>query len=153
MLPQLIVILTFLILVILTSLSYAFGITGVVLMAIGSLGVLRMPDVYCRLHALSKATTLGVSCILIMLALEMSDSVVLAKVLLAIFFLVLTIPVSTYAIGRASYLVGFTLYATETHVDQWGKFGTAPTRKLFVKRGNTATGKTSKPPGDSKMRK
>ena len=36
----------------------------------GTVGLLRFPDVYCRLHALAKADNLGLGCILLGLALQ-----------------------------------------------------------------------------------
>jgi multicomponent Na+:H+ antiporter subunit G len=49
----------------------------------GTLGLLRFPDVYCRLHALAKADNLGLGCLLLGLALQ-ADSLPAALKLLLI---------------------------------------------------------------------
>jgi len=120
------------------SLQLTLAIIGTALMSLGSLGVYRMPDVYCRMHALSKATTLGVSGVLAALAFELGDVAGLTKLILAIFFFLLTVPVSTHAIGRAAYLAGLGLGSNEFVVDQWNRFGRSPTSVLFRSRHSQA---------------
>jgi len=66
----------------------------------GTLGLLRFPDVYSRLHALSKADNLGLGCILLGLALQ-SESLAAALKLLLIWPLVLAASAGvSYAIAR-----------------------------------------------------
>ena len=62
--------------------------TGLVFYAAGSIGLLRLPDLYSRLHALTKADNLGLGMIVIGLAL-LSGSVIIAIKLLLIWILVL----------------------------------------------------------------
>ncbi|WP_264175951.1 monovalent cation/H(+) antiporter subunit G [Oceanobacillus halotolerans] len=73
-----------------------------------SIGVIRFPDVYTRLHASTKAATLGVASILIgaFLFLYGSHNIISGKLLLAIFFILLTAPVSAHMISRAAHHVG-----------------------------------------------
>ncbi|GGF07361.1 Na+/H+ antiporter subunit G [Halobacillus andaensis] len=83
----------------------------------GSLGVLRFPDVYTRLHAATKSATLGVAGILIgaFLFMYVEHDVVSGKLLLGIFFILLTAPVSGHMIGRAAYRSGVQLWDKSIH--------------------------------------
>ena len=62
--------------------------TGLGFYAAGSIGLLRLPDLYTRLHALTKADNLGLGMIVIGLAL-LSGSAIIAIKLLLIWILVL----------------------------------------------------------------
>ena len=72
----------------------------------GTIGFLRFPDVYCRLHALSKADNLGLGCVLLGLALQ-AESLVLALKILLIWPLVLVASAGVgYAIARRAEVLG-----------------------------------------------
>ena len=77
---------------------------GVGFCAIGILGLVRMPDVYCRLHASGKVSTVGLCGVLIGAALIMPS--VALKVLALAAFAVLTLPAGTHAIAAAAYRHG-----------------------------------------------
>jgi len=74
------------------------GAGGFILFASG-LGILRMPDVYNRMHASTKATTLG--SILFMLGIGCLEPVWLPKLLLIIILVILTNPIAAHALARA----------------------------------------------------
>lgn len=65
--------------------------------------MLRLPDVYCRLHATTKCDTLGAGLILFALALYAGVSVDSAKLLIMIIFIWLTNPTASHTIARAAY--------------------------------------------------
>jgi multicomponent Na+:H+ antiporter subunit G len=69
-------------------LSLLLIISGIGFFAAGSIGLLRLPDLYTRLHALTKADNLGLGMIVIGLAL-ISTSVLTAIKLLLIWLLVM----------------------------------------------------------------
>lgn len=72
----------------------------------GTLGLLRFPDVYSRLHALAKADNLGLGCLLAGLALQ-ADGIAQALKLLAIWPLALAASAGvSYAIGRRAHRLG-----------------------------------------------
>jgi multicomponent Na+:H+ antiporter subunit G len=76
-------------------------------------GILRLPDLYCRLHASSKNTTLGSLLILFGLALRTfaSDQAPAAiKMLLIAVFLLIVNPIGSHALARASYKYGVPLW-------------------------------------------
>lgn len=77
---------------------------GVGFCAVGVLGIIRMPDLYCRLHASGKVATVGL-CGLLVGAAFLMPSATLKVIALAI-FAVLTLPVSTHAIAAAAYRHG-----------------------------------------------
>lgn len=76
-------------------------------------GILRLPDLYCRLHASSKNTTLGSLLILIGLALKVAqDGEIPAalKIMLIAAFLLIVNPIGSHALARASYKAGVPLW-------------------------------------------
>ena len=86
-------------------------IVGSAFALLAAVGVLRMPDVFTRMQASTKASTLGLGCLLIGAALQFGDvsSVILLFSIGA--FLLLTTPISAHVIARASYLAGVPLWA------------------------------------------
>ena len=85
--------------------------------AIAGLGVLRLPDVLIRMHASTKAGTLGVGLIVIAVAVAKGDLLVTSKAVLIILFLLLTAPVAAHLIGRAAYRSGTPL-SSRTVIDE-----------------------------------
>ena len=77
---------------------------------LAAVGVLRMPDVFTRMQASTKASTLGIGCLLAGSALHLGDfaSFIRAGSILA--FLLLTTPVAAHVIARASYLAEVPLW-------------------------------------------
>ena len=72
---------------------------------LSGVGLLRLPDVYTRSHAASKSTTLGVLCTLVgtLLYFLITDGYFSIRLLLGIFFVFLTAPVSAHVICRSAY--------------------------------------------------
>ena len=89
-------------------------------MLVASIGLIRLPDVYCRMHAATKATTFGMGGILLGASLIFQSATVTTQALLAIFFLFLTAPVAAHLISRAAYKRGPDLCAETTH-DEYGE--------------------------------
>ena len=81
-------------------------ILGLLFILAGVLGVLRLPDFYTRLHATGKCDTLGVTFVLLALAIYAGVSLVTVKVLLIWVFIGLANPVATHALGRAAMKSG-----------------------------------------------
>lgn len=79
---------------------------GVVFMLISALGILRLPDVFTRMHAAGKAATLGVSCLLLTAGIyfgALGDITEFWRMvaLIALFFV--TAPIATTTMARAAY--------------------------------------------------
>ncbi len=86
--------------------SAALLCAGAFFYCAGTLGLLRFPDVYCRLHALAKADNLGLGCLLLGLALQ-ADSLAAGLKLLLIWPLVLIASAGvSYAIARRADALG-----------------------------------------------
>lgn len=88
------------------TLIVALLAAGLFFHAVASLGVLRLPDFYSRLHALSKAETLGVLLLLSGVAVWRGLELTTAKVLIVGIFFFMTNPTATHAVARAALLTG-----------------------------------------------
>jgi len=94
-------------------LSVALQIAGAFFYFAGTLGLLRFPDVYSRLHALAKADNLGLGCVLIGLALQ-AENVAVALKLLLIWPLALAASAGvSYAIARRADSLGIAPWRKE----------------------------------------
>lgn len=85
-------------------------LTGSIFALLAALGVLRMPDVFTRMQASTKASTLGLGCLLMGAALQMGDFGSFVRVASIGAFVLLTTPVAAHVIARASYFVGVPLW-------------------------------------------
>ena len=83
--------------------------------AVAGIGVVRLPDVLMRMHASTKAGTLGAGLVLGGVALHFVDVTVTAKALLVIAFLLLTAPVAAHLVGRAAWRTGSPLDPRTAH--------------------------------------
>lgn len=81
-------------------------VLGGALTFVAALGVLRMPDVYIRMHASTKAGTLGVLLIALALVFMGADAGVVSKALAVFAFVLLTAPIGAHLIARAAWRGG-----------------------------------------------
>ena len=79
---------------------------GGIFCVIGAVGLIRMPDLYTRMHAASVTDTLGAGLILIGLILQAGFTLVTAKLLMVGMLLLFTSPTATHALARAALLRG-----------------------------------------------
>ena len=77
-------------------------LVGSVFALIGSIGIVRMPDVFTRLHAAGITDTVGAAGVLLGLALKAGFSLLLVKLLLMLAFLLLLNPTACHALARAA---------------------------------------------------
>jgi len=87
---------------ILEIVTAAFVIIGACFMLISAIGILRLPDFYIRMSAITKAGTLGVGFIVLGIGLHFNEMTVLIKSLSIIFFILLTSPVAAHVISQAA---------------------------------------------------
>ena len=90
---------------------------GAAFTLIAGIGLFRLPDVYLRMHAATKAGTLGAGLMLLALALDAQQLEVAARAIAAILFLLFTAPIAAHLLGRAGYLSGSPLW-TKTRFDE-----------------------------------
>jgi multicomponent Na+:H+ antiporter subunit G len=86
-------------------------LTGSIFMFLAALGILRLPDLLTRMHATTKAATLGASLIMLAVALHFAEVAVVARAFGVILFIMMTAPVAAHVIGRAGYFVGSRLWS------------------------------------------
>ena len=84
-----------------------FVLVGSFFVLIAALGVVRMPDVYCRMHAATKAGAFGVSILLIALLLAAPSLRIIIQGSLIVLFFYLTAPLAAQQVGRMSLMKGF----------------------------------------------
>ena len=88
---------------ILSGLSIAIG---VIALLIGSLGLIRLPDVFCRIHAVGMIDTAGASFIILGMVIHQGYSLVSVKLLLIGVFLFFTSPIATHAVAQVAHKMG-----------------------------------------------
>lgn len=85
-------------------------ILGGLLMLLAAVGVVRLPDVFMRMQAATKASALGAGLMVLAVAIFFGDLGTVMRAVLVIAFIFLTAPVSAHLIGRAAYFVGVPLW-------------------------------------------
>ncbi len=80
----------------------ALVVLGVVVMTVGVYGIYRMPDIYTKLHAASKAVFLGVVVLLVASTVTGDPAIIARSVLIGV-FLVLTTPVASHTIALSAF--------------------------------------------------
>lgn len=83
--------------------SGALLLAGSFFVVTGGVGVLRMPDVYTRSHAVGITDTLGAILILVGLAFQSGFTLVTVKILLILVFLLFTSPTASHALNHTAW--------------------------------------------------
>lgn len=84
------------------AVAAALMLIGATFCFLAAIGLVRFPDLYTRLHAASKAGTLGAGLILLAVALISGDLAVFLRSMLGVLFLVATAPIAAHLLGRAA---------------------------------------------------
>jgi len=92
--------------ILLDVLSWIFLLAGSLFALAGGIGVLRMPDLFTRLHASGVTDTMGAGLILTGLMFQGGISLVTVKLIILLAFVWFASPVSTYALARAALATG-----------------------------------------------
>jgi multicomponent Na+:H+ antiporter subunit G len=103
---------------VITAVVLVLAALGAFLVLVAGLGILRMPDLLTRMHASSKAATLGGALILLAVAVWFGQAGVWVRVVLIVLFLFATAPVASHMIGRAGYRGGVKL-SDDTVIDEY----------------------------------
>ncbi|MBL4623009.1 MAG: monovalent cation/H(+) antiporter subunit G [Immundisolibacteraceae bacterium] len=91
---------------VLDSLSWLLLLSGCACLLISAIGLLRMPDLFTRMHAAGIGDTLGAILVLAGLMLQAGLSITLVKLVLILFFLLFTSPTACHALARAALAGG-----------------------------------------------
>jgi len=81
-----------------------FVILGVTVMTLGVIGIIRMPDLYTKLHAASKSVFLGVM-VLAISGMAVAEREIITRLILICLALVFVTPVASHVLGRAGHIV------------------------------------------------
>lgn len=81
-------------------------VAGAIFMLVGAVGLLRLPDIFTRIHAASVADTLGAGAILVGLMLIAGPTLAAVKLFFLVLFFGLMTPVATHALARAALHAG-----------------------------------------------
>jgi multicomponent Na+:H+ antiporter subunit G len=79
---------------------------GALLTLVAALGILRFPDVLTRMHSATKPQVLGLLLVLVGLGFRLRDPESIGLLVLVALFQLVTTPVSSHMVGRASYRAG-----------------------------------------------
>ncbi len=86
--------------------TFALLSIGTAFFVVGSVGLLRLPDVYTRLHALTKADNLGLGFIVVALALRSGSGIIAAKLILTWILVLVASATSSFLVAEAARTSG-----------------------------------------------
>lgn len=98
---------------ILTAIIILLAVVGVAFTFVAAVGVLRLPDVYSRSHAATKADTFGIGCSILAVALYFGTAGEAFRAFVLLLFVYHTNPTAAHAITRAAYSRGVTVWTTD----------------------------------------
>ena len=98
---------------IVTALIVVFAAIGVFFTFVAAVGMIRLPDVYSRSHAATKADTLGAGFSILAVAIYFGSVGEILRAALLIVFIYYTNPTAAHAITRAAYSRGIDVWTTD----------------------------------------
>nr|QNO42218.1 hypothetical protein AIOHENJG_00002 [Methanosarcinales archaeon ANME-2c ERB4]QNO42376.1 hypothetical protein LFOPHFOE_00016 [Methanosarcinales archaeon ANME-2c ERB4] len=119
-------------------------LVGAFFMLAGTVGFVRFPDFYSRMHATGKCDTLGEGLMLVGLIVYGGATFVSVKILFLIMFILLANPTSTHAIAKAAYDVGLEPWRKLDDRVEWLDTGNTSNS------GNSGEGRTAKDGGEER---
>lgn len=102
--------------IVLDIISWIFLLAGSFFAIVGGIGIVRMPEFYSRLHGGGITDTLGAILILIGLCFQIGTPFILAKLLMILFFLMVTSPSSCHALANSAFTQGV---KPELEINTW----------------------------------
>ena len=99
------------------ALVIALIVVGVFFLTVGTVGLLRLPNVYNRMHATSKPTTLGTAAIFFAGFVHFGPGNEGLTSLIGIVFLFLTVPTGAHMIARSAERIGIPFLGSVTWPD------------------------------------
>lgn len=89
-------------------LSWIFILAGSFFTIVGVIGIIRLPDIFSRMHGAGLVDTLGIMLILTGLMFQADEWIVVVKLFLVLLFIFFTSPTTTFALARAAIHGGIT---------------------------------------------
>jgi multicomponent Na+:H+ antiporter subunit G len=102
--------------------TMALLLVGAAFLLLAAIGLHRMPDLFTRMSAATKGTTLGVGCMLLAVGVYFPGIGITTRSLAAIGFFFVTAPVAAHMIGRAAYFVGVPLWEETVRDELRGRY-------------------------------
>ncbi|KZS49867.1 monovalent cation/H(+) antiporter subunit G [Rhizobium anhuiense] len=99
------------------AITAALLIAGAFFALAAAIGLVRLPDLYMRMHSASKAGTVGSGLLLLAAGLHSQDLAILARAIAGFVFFLLTAPVSAHLLARAAHHSGYDLAALSVRDD------------------------------------
>lgn len=90
----------------LSIVSWALLLTGSFFAVVGGIGIVRLPEFFSRMHGGGITDTLGAALIILGLCFATGEWLVVAKLLMILFFLFVTSPSSCHALARSALSQG-----------------------------------------------
>ncbi len=87
-------------------LSWVCVLAGIFFMVVGTVGILRMPDIYTRLHAAGMTDTMGAGFLLLGMCFQVEPGLITVRLIIVYGFLMFTSPIATHALARAALVGG-----------------------------------------------
>ncbi len=102
------------------GLAAALAIAGAFFTFVAALGAVRLPDLYTRMHAATKATCFGVGLVVLAVAVGHPSWTTAMKAIMIIGFLFLTTPIAAHLLSRVAYRMRVPI-SSRTEVDEIAK--------------------------------
>ena len=99
---------------------------GALFSLIAAIGVVRLPDLFTRMHAASKAGPVGSGLVLLAVAVVSADAGVALRAIVGIAFILMTTPVAAHLLARASYRTSDQLHMNMVADELKSKTGQSP---------------------------
>lgn len=90
---------------------------GVFFTLTASIGLIRLPDVYTRMHAASKTGTVGSGLMFLAVGLHSGDIATFERALAGFVFFILTAPISAHLLAKAAHKAGYPLHSVSVRDD------------------------------------
>ena len=98
----------------------ALLVAGSLFALVAAIGIVRLPDLYTRMHAASKAGTVGSGLLLLAAGIYSGDLAILVRAVAGFVFFLLTAPVAAHLLAKAAHQTGHRL-GRESVRDDLGK--------------------------------
>lgn len=89
--------------------------SGALFTFFAALGILRMPDAYIRMHASTKAGTIGLGLIMVAVALHFQDLSVSSRAVAIILFILMTAPIAAHLLGKSLLKSGYPMWHSKNN--------------------------------------
>ena len=110
--------------------SWLLIIIGSAFLIIGAIGIIRLPDIYSRMHGAGIIDTLGASALILGMMLQAGLTMISVKLVIILLFLIFTSPTTTHALARAALDSGLKPFISDQNR---GKKTTNKTKKKLKK--------------------